>query len=137
MATYDTQKYAQIIKSDVTLNDNADVYSTAFEVNRTNGKMLVQVYWNDDADALTENKTLTMGIGNDEGNAKLNGSGNIFSVLTGASGNTSIAKGDLLGEYILPPSVEDEGEITVWLRSDSTTSGLTGKNVQVQISAIV
>ena len=131
-----TKEFKNVIKADVTLNDAGDVYSTAITPAITNGRTLVRVYWNDDDDALVESKTLTIGLGNAAGASKVDGV--IIKVLTGGSGNTAVVKGDLLAEWIIPPTYENTGvNYTIWLRSDNTGSGLTGKDVQVQISMIM
>ncbi len=135
MTYVSTNKYQQIIKSDIALNDGGDVYSPAFSPRGTNGNILVQVYYNDTTGTLTEAKTLTFGLGNADRNAKVDGV--IIKVITGGSGGTAIAKGDLLAEFIFPPSYILSGvDYSIWVRSDSTTSGITTKEVQLQISAI-
>jgi len=130
-----SNEYKQVIKADLALPDNTTARTDAFSIPKTNGRCLIRIYWND------TDGTLAMGTGTlsfqltDTNNNAL---GMTIMSYTGGIDfdGTTFKKGDLLAEYIVPPSVEDEGTIKVQATTGES-SGISTKKVSVQYSMIM
>ena len=131
---YASKEYKQVIKADLALPNNTTARTDAFAIPKTNGRILIRIYWNDTDGTLTaDSGTLSFQL-TDSSDAAL---GMTLMSYTGTTATgTVFTKGDLLAEYILPPSVEDKGSIKVQATTGST-SGVNTKEVSVQYSMIM
>ena len=129
-----SNEYKQVIKADLALPDNSTARTDAFSIPKTNGRILIRIYWNDDDDILTaDTGTLSFQLTDSSNNAL----GMTLMSYTGTTATgTTFTKGDLMAEYILPPSVEDEGSIKVQATTGSS-SGVAASEVSVQYSMIM
>ena len=129
-----SNEYKQVIKADLALPDNTTARTDAFSIPKTNGRCLIRIYWNDTDGTLTSAEGILSFQLTDTSNNALGMT--IMSYTGGIDDGTTFKKGDLLAEYIVPPSVEDEGTIKVQATTGES-SGISTKKVSVQYSMIM
>jgi len=128
-----SKDFVTVVKSDVALTEDTTTYSTAFTPQKTHGRTIIQVrYSHATAGTLDEAKALTIGLGNAAGTAVVDGI--VFKSYLPGSGGTEFNRGDLMAEWIIPPSVENTGlAYTVYFTMADNAGTITGKTAQVEI----
>ena len=129
-----SNEYKQVIKADLALPDNTTARTDAFSIPKTNGRCLIRIYWNDTDGTLASAEGILSFQLTDTSNNALGMT--LMSYIGDVVSGTTFKKGDLLAEYILPPSVEDKGTIKVQATTGAS-SGVNTKKVSVQYSMIM